>query len=65
MKMNIGISFIKSVKKHFQKTINTLIFSALTLSWIIPVLPGIGNIIKQHNSKVFSKPNEKMKQECN
>ena len=59
VKTNIGKLFIKLVRKHFSKNSKyhmILNLNTLKLSCTI----NVGNIIKQHNSKVLKKTNGKI-----
>ena len=64
MKTNIGKLFIKLVRKHFPKNSKyNKVFSTLKLSYFCT--NNVGNIIKQHNSKVLSKTNDNIICKCN
>ena len=61
---NIGKLFIKLVRKHFPKNSKyNKVFSTLKLSYFCT--NNVGNIIKQHNSKVLSKTNDNIICKCN
>ena len=65
-KQNIGKLFIRLVTKHFpKKNKYDKIFnlSPLKLSYCSTI--NVGNIIKQHNSKVLSKANDNNNRKCN
>ena len=66
VKTNIGKLFIRFVRKHFpKKNKYDKIFnlSPLKLSYCSTI--NVGNIIKQHNSKVLSKANDNNNRKCN
>ena len=66
MKTNIGKLSIKLVKKHFPKNNKyhkTFNLNTLKLSYCCTI--NVGNIIKQHNSKVLSKTNDNSNHKCN
>ena len=59
VKTNIGKLFIKFVRKHFPKSNKYhKIFNLNTLKLSYCCTTNVGNIIKQHNSKVLSKTND-------
>ena len=63
---NIGKLFIKLVRKHFpKKNKYHKIFNLNTLKLSYCCTTSVGNIIKQHNSKVLSKTNDKNNRKFN
>ena len=65
-KSNIGKLFIKLVRKHFTKNNKYhKIFNLNTLKLSYCCTTSVGNIIKQHNSKVLSKTNDNNNRKCN
>ena len=66
VKTNIGKLFIKLLRKHFPKNNKYhKIFNLNTLKLSYCCTTNVGNIIKQHNSKVLSKPNDNNYHKCN
>ena len=66
MKTNIGKMFIKLVRKHFPKNNKyDKIFKLNTLKLSYCCTTNVGNIIKQHSSKVLSKTNDNNNRKCN
>jgi len=66
VKTNIGKIFIKLVRKHFPKNSKYgKIFNLSTLKISYCCTTSIGNIIKQHNSKVLNTSNEEHQRTCN
>ena len=64
--LNIGKLFIKLVRKHFSKNNKYhKIFNLNTLNLSYCRTTSVGNIIKQHNSKVLSKTNDNNNCKCN
>ena len=66
VKTNIGTMFIKLVRKHFPKNSKYhKIFNLNTLKLSYCCTTNVGNIIKQHNSKLLSKTNNNNNRKCN
>ena len=66
MKTNIGKLFIMLVRKHFSKNNEYhTIFNLNTLKLSYCFSTNVGNIIKQHNSKVLSKTTDSNNHKCN
>ena len=66
VKTNIGKLFIKLVRTHFPKNNKYhKIFSLNTFKLSYCCTTNVGNIIKQHNSKVLSKANDNNNRKCN
>ena len=66
VKTNIGKMFIKLVRKHFPKNSKYhKIFNLNTLKLSYCCTTSVGNIIKQHNSKLLSKTNDNNNRKCN
>ena len=66
VKTNIGKMFIKLVRKHFPKNSKYhKIFNLNTLKLSYCCTTNVGNIIKQHNSKLLSKTNDNNNRKCN
>ena len=66
VKTNIGKLLMKLVRKHFPKNNKYhKIFNLNTLKLGYCCTNNVGNIIKQHNSKVLSKTNENNNRKCN
>ena len=66
VKTIIGKLFIKLVRKHFPNYNKYhKIFNLNTLKLSYCCTTNVGNIIKQHNSKVLSKTNDKNNRRCN
>ena len=66
VKTNVGKLFIKLVRKHFPKNNKYhKIFNLSTLKLSYCCITNVGNIIKQHNSKVLSKTNDSNNHKCN
>ena len=66
VKTNIGKLFVKLVRKHFPKNKkHHKIFNLNTLKLSYCCTTNIGNIIKQHNSKVLSKTDDNNNRKCN
>ena len=66
VKTNIGKLFIKLVRKHFPKNSKYhKIFNLNTLKLSYCCTTNVGNIIKQHNSKVLNKTNDNINLKCN
>ena len=66
VKTNIGKFFIKLVRKHFLKNSKYhKIFNLNTLKLSYCCTTNVGNIIKQHNSKVLNKTNGNINRKCN
>ena len=66
VKTNIGKLFIKLVRKHFPKNSKYhKIFNLNTLKLSYCCTTNVGNIIKQHNSKVLSKTYDNNNRKCN
>ena len=58
--------FIKLARKHFPKNNKYhKIFNLITLKLSYCCTSNVGNIIKQHNSKVLSKTNDNTNRKCN
>ena len=65
-KTNMGKLFIKLVRKHFPKNSKYhKIFNLNTLKLSYCCTTNVGNIIKQHNSKVLNKTNDNINLKCN
>ena len=65
-KTNFGKLFIKLVRKQFPKNNKyRLIFNLITLKLSYCCTINVGNIIKQHNSKVLTKKNDNNNRKCN
>ena len=65
VKTNIGKLFIQLVRKHFPKNNKYhKIFNQNTLKLSYCWNTNVGNIIKQHNSKVLSKTNDNNNRKC-
>ena len=63
---NIDKLFIKLVREHFSKNSKYhKIFNRNTLKLSYCCTTNVGNIIKQHNSKVLSKTNDSINRKCN
>ena len=66
VKTNIGKLSIKLVRKHFSKNSKYhQIFTLNTLKLSYCCTTNVGNIIKQHNSKVLNKTNDNINCKCN
>ena len=66
VKTSIAKLFIKLVRKHFPKNSKYhKIFNLNTLKLSYCCITNVGNIIKQHNSKVLSKTNDNNNRRCN
>ena len=65
VKTNIGKLFIKLVRKHFPNNKYHKMFNLNSLKLSYCCTTNVGNIIKQHNSKVLSKANENNNRKCN
>ena len=66
VKTNIGKLFIKLMRKHFRKNSKYhKIFNLNTLKLSYCLTTNVGNIIKQHNSKVLIKTNDNINRKCN
>ena len=66
METNIGKLFIKLARKHFPRNSKYhKIFGLNTLKLSYCCTTNVGNIIKQHNSKVLSKTNDSNNRKCN
>ena len=66
MKRNIGKLFIKLSRKHFLKNSKYhQIFNLNTLKLSYCCTTNVGNIMKQHNTKVLNKTNDNINHKCN
>ena len=66
MKTNIGKLSLRLVRKHFPKNSKCHEnFNLNTLKLSYCCTTNVGNIIKQHNSKVLSKTNDSNNRKCN
>lgn len=66
VKTNIGRSFLKIVKKHFNKDHKYYkIFNKNTVKISYSCCPNIGNIIKGHNSKIINADKKVDQRPCN
>ena len=66
VKTNIGKVFLKLVRKHFPRSHKlSKIFNLNTIKISYSSMPNVKNLIKQHNSKILNKDQEKIQQPCN
>ena len=66
VKTNIDKVCLKLVRKHFpRKHKFNKIFNLNTIKISYRSMPNVMNLIKQHNSKILSKDQDKMQQSCN
>ena len=66
VKTNIGKVFIKLVRKHFPMSNKfNKIFNLNTIKISYSSMPNVMNLIKQHNSKILSKDQDKIQWSCN
>ena len=60
------MKFLKLVRKHFPRSHKfDKIFSVNTIKISYSSMPNVKNLIKQHNSKVLSKDQDKIQRSCN
>ena len=66
VKTNIGKVFLKLVGKPFPKSpkLNKM-FNLNTIKISYSSMPNVKNLIKQHNSKILNKDQDKIQQSCN
>ena len=66
VKTNIGKVFLKLVRKHFPRSHKfNKIFNLKTIKISYSSMLNVKNLIKQHNSKILSKEDEKIQRSCN
>ena len=66
VKNNIGKVFLKLVRKHFPRSHKfSKTFNLSTINISYSSIPNIKNLIKQHNSKIPNKDQDKIQQSCN
>ena len=66
VKAIIGKVFLKLVRKHFPRSHRlSKIFNLNTIKISYSSMPNVKNLIKQHNSKILNKDQEKIPQLCN
>ena len=66
VKTNIGKVFLKLVRKHFRRSHKlNKIFNLNTIKISYSSMPNVKNLIKQHNSKILNKDQDKIQQSCN
>ena len=66
VKTNIGKVFLKLVRKHFPRSHKfNKIFKLNTIKISYSTMPNVKNLIKQHNSKILSKEEDKTERSCN
>ena len=66
VKTNIGKVFLKLVRKHFPRSHKfNKIFNLNTIKISYSSMPNVKNLIKQHNSKILSKDQDKTQRSCN
>ena len=66
VKTNISIVFLKLVRKHFPRSHKfNKIFNLNTIKISYSSMPNVMNLIKQHNSKILSKDQDKIQRSCN
>ena len=66
VKTNIGKVFLKLVRKHFPRLHKfNKIFNLNTIKISCSSVPNVKNLIKQHNSKILNKDQNKIQRSCN
>ena len=66
VKTNIGKVFLKLVRKHFSRSHKfNKIFNLNTIKISYSSMPNVMNLIKQHNSKILRKDQDKIQRSCN
>ena len=66
VKTNIGKVFLKLVRKHFPRSHKlSKIFNLNTIKISYSSMPNVKNLIKQHNSKILNKDQDKIQRPCN
>ena len=66
VKTNIGKVFLKLVRKHFTRSHKlSKIFNLNTIKINYSSMPNVKNLIKQHNSKILNKDQDKIQRPCN
>ena len=66
VKTNIGKVFLKLVRKHFPRSHKlSKIFNLNTIKISYSSMPNVKNLIKQHNSKILNKDQDKVQRPCN
>ena len=66
VKTNIGKVFLRLARKHFPRSHNfNKIFNLNTIAISYSSMPNVRNLIKQHNSKILGKDQDKIQRSCN